>query len=147
MIINFLKNQDSKIILLVLGITVFGAALSPVLWPPAHGVPFPSMTQLPFFMLLALVEAFGFGVGVAFLIKGRAVVERLTAGSMLRGQLLYFSIAWQLLSWLPHDGFHRAIGMDITGLLYLEYAFHITLLMSAMVIAYCFFSPVQSNSN
>ncbi|OGC58292.1 hypothetical protein A3A70_03325 [candidate division WWE3 bacterium RIFCSPLOWO2_01_FULL_42_11] len=144
--IKILKNTDPKIILFMGALTLFGGILSPVLWPPAEGVTLPSLTQLPFFMFLVGVESFTFALGVVFLMKGRPLIERLTEGSKLRGQLMYFSIAWQLMSWLPHDGFHRSIGMDITGLLFLEYAFHLTLIMSSMVIAYCFFKPLESGA-
>ena len=47
------------------------------------------------------------------------------------------SIAWFLISWWPHDGFHRSL-TDMWTLVYVEYAFHLTLMIAGAILALAF---------
>jgi hypothetical protein len=58
--------------------------LGPVIWPPAEGGPEPTGGQLPFFILLALMESVLFGSGISFLLFGLPTVRRVSAGSKVR---------------------------------------------------------------
>lgn len=59
---------------------------------------------------------------------------------------MYLAIGWLIVSWWPHDNLHIHNGEDIQGLLYIEYGFHVTLMISALVLAYCFLSLINRKS-
>ncbi len=40
-----------------------------------------------------------------------------------------------------HDNLHKVNGMNIQGLLYIEYAFHVTIIIAGVILAYAFFHP------
>jgi hypothetical protein len=111
-------------------------ALGQVIWPPAPGGPEPTAGQLPFFIFLAVFEALTFGLGISFLLFGFAPLRRAVGGSALRTWAIYLSIGWLLVSWWPHDNLHIHNGMDMQGLLYIEYGFHLTLMLAGIVLAY-----------
>ncbi len=120
--------------------------LGPVIWPPAAGGPEPSAGQLPFFVVLSAIEALAFGLGISFLAFGLPLVRKATGGSRLRAWAMYLSIGWLLVSWWPHDNLHFHTGMDLQGLLYIEYGLHMTLILSGLVLAYSFLSLVRGGS-
>ncbi len=118
--------------------------LGRVIWPDPMGGIMPTAAQLPFYVILAVAESLTFGFGIAFLIQtwpklGRVPVEqrRLTAAAIL-------AITWLLVNWWPHDNLHRANGMNTQGLLYIEYGFHITLMLAGIVLIYFLFDSVRS---
>ena len=41
-----------------------------------------------------------------------------------------------MVSWWPHDNLHLHNGMDLQGLPFIEYGFHVTLIIAAFVLAY-----------
>ena len=120
--------------------------LGPVIWPPEAGGPEPSAGQLPFFVVLFAIEALAFGLGISFLAFGLPLVRKAGGGSRLRAWAMYLSIGWLLVSWWPHDNLHFHTGMDLQGLLYIEYGFHMTLILSGLVLAYSFLSLVRGGS-
>lgn len=130
------------LITLAVGIPAF--LLGQIIWPPAPGSPTPSGAQLPLFMLLALVEALLLGLGVAFLAFGLPLVRHAAGRVGIDPRPVYVAIAWQLVSWWPHDNFHMATGMDLAGLLMIEYAFHMTLILSALVVARFFLATLRA---
>ncbi len=120
--------------------------LGPVIWPPAVGGPEPSAGQLSFFIVLFAIEALAFGLGISFLAFGLPLVRKAAGGSRLRAWAMYLSIGWLLVSWWPHDNLHIHTGMDLQGLLYIEYGFHMTLILSGLDLAYSFLSLVRGGS-
>ncbi|HET8568956.1 MAG TPA: hypothetical protein VFM93_08230 [Candidatus Limnocylindria bacterium] len=130
------------LITLAVGIPAF--LLSQVIWPPAPGHPTPSGAQLPLFILLFVAEALLFGLGVAFIAFGSPLVRQAAGRIGMDPRPVYVAIAWQLVSWWPHDNFHMATGMDLNGLLMIEYAFHVTLMLSALVVARFFFAILRA---
>ena len=119
--------------------------LGPVIWPPAVGGPEPSAGQLPFFVVLFAIEALAFGLGISFLAFGLPLVRKAAGGSRLRAWAMYLSIGWLLVSWWPHDNLHIHTE-DLQGLLYIEYGFHMTLILSGLVLAYSFLSLLRGGS-
>ncbi|MGZ8876365.1 MAG: hypothetical protein ACXW1F_07805 [Halobacteriota archaeon] len=106
-------------------------------WPPSDICPAPSDAQFPFFAFLALIEATALGLGVSFLTWGYPYVSR--AFSVRWKKIgVYLSIAWQLINWWPHDSLHMHAGVDLRKMLYIEYGFHVTLIISACVLASAF---------
>ncbi len=119
--------------------------VGPVLWPPAAGGPEPSAGQLPFFVVLFAIEALVFGLGISFLAFGLPLVRKAAGGSRLRAWAMYLSIGWLLVSWWPHDNLHIHTE-SLQGLLYIEYGFHMTLILSGLILAYSFMSLLLGGS-
>ena len=134
----------------VLAVTVIVAApaiiLGPVIWPPADFGPEPTGSQLPFFLLLALMESILLGLGISFLAFGLPVMRRISADLKFRAWAMYLSIGWLMVSWWPHDNLHMHTGIDLQKLLYIEYGFHVTLMVCAIVLAYGFLSLLREQS-
>ena len=124
--------------------TVFAFVSSQLLWPPPPGFN-PSASLLPFFVVLGVVEALAFGAGVAFLIFGFPLIARTGVGS-LAAWGGYLGIAWSLVNWWAHDGFHRVNGLHLAGLLWIEYSFHVTLILGGLFSVYFFLSVARSAS-
>jgi len=51
-----------------------------------------------------------------------------------------------LVSWWPHGHLHQVVGENFQQLLYIEYAFHVTLIIGALVLAYGFLSLLRQQS-
>ena len=102
----------------------------------AEGSP-PVGLQKAFFILLTAIQSLAFGFGFAFLLFGRDVVRSLLPAEGGLSLAVYLAIAWSLLSWWPHTNLHQTHNPDnISGLLAIEYGFHVTLIFGAAVIAY-----------
>ena len=56
----------------------------------------------------------------------------------------HLSIAWVLLNWWSHDSFHIANGLDMGGLLAIEYAYHFTLMLAGAITAAWFITVLKS---
>jgi hypothetical protein len=125
-----------KVALVTALFAVPAMALGQVIWPPAPGSPEPSAGQLPFFIFLSVFEAVAFGLEISFLLFGFPALLRLARGSRLRAWAMYLSVGWFLVSWWPHDNLHLHNGLDLQHLLYIEYGFHVTLIIAAVVLAY-----------
>jgi hypothetical protein len=125
-----------KVALITALFAVPAMALGQVIWPPDPGNPEPSAGQLPFFIFLSVFEAVAFGLGISFLLFGFPALLRLARGSRLRAWAMYLSVGWFLVSWWPHDNLHLHTGLDLQGLLYIEYGFHVTLIFAAFVLAF-----------
>jgi hypothetical protein len=117
-----------------LGPTVFG-------WRPAPTITAPTGVQLPLFVLLGLTEALAFGFGIAFLLFGYPWLRRAGPAPASLTRLAHLSIAWVLTNWWSHDSLHIANGTDLRGLLAIEYAYHLTLMLAG-VLAAAWFSGV-----
>ena len=116
-----------------------------MIWPPAPGGPEPTAGQFPFFIFLAAFEAVTFGLGVSFLLFGFAPLKRALGGPAWRvwvaflaipGPSVFYIVTHSLVSWWPHDNMHIHNGNDLQGLLYIEYGFNVTLMASAVILAY-----------
>lgn len=121
------------------GLAGFGsAALSRVLWPAPAGMPGPPSGLQMWFVLLSVAESAAFGAGVVFLLTGPGRLRRL-AGDRRLAWAAYVSIAWLLASWWPHDNLHRTVAHDDwSGLLGVEYGFHLTLIAAGVITAVFF---------
>lgn len=108
------------------------------MWPWGEGqtIPEPTNGQLPFFIVLSLVEAVGLGLAVSYLAFGRDAVDRLAGTGGWRRNSLYFGGAWLLGNWWLHDGLHINNGVDLAGLLVIEYVFHVTLIVTGALLCF-----------
>lgn len=114
--------------------TPLGEGLWAAAWPYHSGEVSPNSWQLPLFMVIAAVESLAFGLGVAFVAYGAPIVRRIAPGN--HPGLFVAAIAWSLGNWWLHDNLHIRNGLDLTGLLIIDYAFHTTLIVSAAIVAW-----------
>jgi hypothetical protein len=117
--------------------------LTRILWPPAPGVPEPTGAQLPLFILLNVLEVLTFGLGIAFTAFGLPLVRRAAGNLGLSPWPAYVAIAWSLVSWWPHDSLHVANGLNLGGLLLIEYGFHVTLYAAGLIVAWYFLATLR----
>ena len=112
-------------------------------WHPAAGTPPPTGIQLPLFILLGLLEALAFGFGVAFLLFGYPWMRAAGPAPVGLTRAAHLSIAWVMLNWWSHDSFHTANGLDLGGLLAIEYAYHVSLMLAGVIAAAWFITVVR----
>ncbi len=130
-------------ITLIAGVVAF--LLGPVIWTPSPDIQ-PTREQLPYLVALSAIEAFTFGFGVAFILYGRKIIRQLPNGTGKPATLMYAALAWLLISWWPHDNLHIHNALDINGLIAIDYAFHVTLILASMVLAYTFYALFQPST-
>lgn len=110
-------------------------------WRPAPGE-MPTPGQLPFFILLSLFEAIAFGLGIAFLLFGLPWMRSAGPAPTALTRAAHISIAWVMANWWSHDSLHIANGLDLGGLLLIEYGYHVTLMVAGTVAAWWFVTVV-----
>lgn len=119
---------------IVMGIILGGIAF---LFPPYFSLMAPplSQSQLPYFLLLNAIEAAAMGLAIAFLVSA---LPRNAIGQPGVGytRLALVSLTWILGNWWLHDSLHVYAGDSLTYLLYIEYAFHITMIVAAGYLVY-----------
>jgi hypothetical protein len=126
--------------ILAAGVPAF--LLGPVIWPGAPGAANPPAPVVPVFIVVSGVEALLFGVGVAFVAFGR---RWLGADHSKLATAAFVAIAWSLVSWWPHDNFHR-VSHDWYSLAALEVGFHLTLIASIVIIALYFLRTLRAQA-
>ena len=134
-----------KVLVVTLLVAIPAFLLGHVIWHPVGVEPSPG--QMPFFMVVGFFEALALGLGVSFLIFGLPLVRKVSADSRLRAWLMYLGLGWALVSWWPHGNLHMSNGDNMQRLLYIEYGFHVTLVISAAIVAYCFLSLLRERSS
>ena len=135
-----------KIAIVAIPLAIATFVLGRIIWPEMPGMPGPSSSLVPHFMLIGALESISFGIGIAFLLFGwrYARSAKTKFGNMAIATFL--SIAWMLISWWPHDNMHRVNGMDnFSGLLRIEYIFHLTLVLAGFIVA-CFFWRIAKST-
>lgn len=133
-------TTKTKFILLTLLFGIPAFLLGRQIWPPDPMGMSPTAVQLPFFIILSVFESSAFGAGIAFLILGWPFVAKITGRDKTLSILVFLSIAWYLINWWPHDNLHQHIGMDLQSLLFIEYGFHVTMIIAGAILAYAFFT-------
>jgi hypothetical protein len=137
------------VVTLVLAVIAFLASPNGPLggfWRPSADFPPPTDAQLPLFILLNVAEALTFGFGISFLIFGYPLMQTILTASKGLTIAAHLSIAWLLFSWWPHDSLHVANGMNLNGLLAIEYIFHVTLMVTGVILAYFFLALVRQHA-
>lgn len=113
-----------------------------MIWPPADG-PEPEGAVLGLLVVMGVLEALAFGVGVAFLVFGYPWIRNLAGSSAGYALAVYLSVAWLLVNWVPHTALHMnhgniEVASDFAGLAAIEYGFHLTLIVAGCLIAHFF---------
>lgn len=135
---------------LIASITVLLAVVTfisgPMIW---QAVPeeVPTAMQLPFLILLSIIESlvFGYGVAISYVYASRvaAITDPIKRVHVRR---VFIATIWLLVSWWPHDNFHRWNGYSLQGLIYIEYAFHVTLIVAGLIVASYVLKELRSQS-
>jgi hypothetical protein len=150
-----MKTQ-TKVVLVTLGLATLAFLTEShgplgAFWAPDPSMPQATGAQVPLFMLLGAVEALGFGLGVSFLLFGFSPLKATFPVSPRLARAAHLSIAWLLMNWWAHDSLHVHNGMNLNGLLGIEYAFHVTLIVSGAILAWFFVSlamtPAPASAN
>ena len=137
------------VVTLVLAVVAFLASPNGPLggfWRPSADFPVPTNTQVPFFVLLNVAESLAFGLGISFLIFGYSLMQKTLPASKGLTFAAYLCIGWLLSSWWPHDSLHVANGMNLSGLLEIEYGFHVTLMIAGGILAFFFLALLQQRA-
>ncbi len=137
------------IVTLVLAVIAFLASPNGPLgafWRPSADMPQPTGVQLPLLIFLNIAEVVTFGLGVSFLIFGYPLVQSTLPASKGLTIAAYLSIAWLLASSWPHDSLHVANGLNLNGLIAIEYGFHITLMVAGAILAYFFLTLLRQQA-
>jgi len=119
----------------------------PVLFPPADIGVEPTAGQLPYFLFLSVGDALLLGLGVSFLLFGFPVMRRVSPDSKLRAWTMYLSIGYLMVSWWPHLNLHTHNGMNLQGLLFIDFTFHLPLEIAGVALALCFISLMRSRTD
>ncbi|HEV2424934.1 MAG TPA: hypothetical protein VGZ29_08910 [Terriglobia bacterium] len=126
------KLWQMLVLTVVLGAAAF--ITGPKIWPMAPDVPTPPANLLPAYIVLAAVEALAFGFAVAFAIFGWPMMRDLRLGAGWLNKLLFGTLIWFMGNWWFHDNLHMHIGLDMHRLVYIEYAFHLTMLACGVTL-------------
>jgi len=137
---NVVKKPWVKWLLVTVLVAVPAFLLSPVLFPAAEGGPVPTAGQLPYFLFLGASDALLLGSGLSFLLFGYPMLRKRSLDSKARAWAMYLSIGYLMVSWWPHLGMHASNGLDLQGLLVIDYVFHLPLEIAGATLAYCAFA-------
>ncbi len=113
-------------------------------WAPSPEIPQAVGVQLPLFMILGAAEAIAFGLGLSFLLFGYSTLKSKVPVSAPLTRAAHLSISWLLINWWAHDSLHMNVGMNLNGLLGIEYGFHITLMIAGVILARFFMILVRT---
>lgn len=133
-----------------LGFLLMGnAPLGNVLWPPAETPAEPEGATLALLMAVGFIEVLAFGLGVTFLAFGRRHVQNLTMTRGPYATLVWLAIAWLLVNWVPHTALHMSVGnlltpSDFTGLMAIEYGFHLTLILAGGLLMHACYRTTRN---
>jgi hypothetical protein len=135
-----------KIALVTLLFGIPTVPLGRILWPDAVTVTGlePVGTQIAMLISVSVIESLAFGFGIAFLLLGFSLIKRLAGGSRGWTWAVYLSMAWTLVSWWPHSNMHRVAG-NVDQLITIEYTFHVTLVICAVIISSFFLRLLNQN--
>lgn len=139
----------TKVVIVTLVVGILGFLTEPhgplgTFWAPSPTIPQATGVQVPLFMVLGAAEALAFGLGVSFLLFGYSTLKGNFPVSARMARAAHVSVAWLLINWWAHDSLHLHNGMDLSGLLRIEYAFHITLIIAGAILARFFVAVVRA---
>ena len=130
-----------KVAIITTLVAVPAFVLGSILFPPAEIGVEPTAGQMPFFLFLAAGDAILLGLGVSFVLS---VLRKVSPDSRLRAWAMYLSISYLMISWWPHLNMHAHNGMDLQGLLFIDFFFHLPLEVAGVVLALSFISLFRS---
>jgi hypothetical protein len=141
--------KPAKLMITVTVIAIVSIPVSLVLFKPNLAGALPE-AAVPFVLGLKVAEGLALGTGVAFLILGYRLLKRAGRSQMLTWAA-YVATAWYLVNWWLHDNLHLVAGIaNVWAILGIEYAFHVTLMLAAGVLAifyYRYYRAIVSSAS
>ena len=107
--------------------------LAPMIFSPAADVPEPTSAQVALFMVLGAFEAIAMGLAVAVTVFGGSWFRKIFTNAA-QARAAHLSVVWLLGNWWVHDNLHLVNGLELGGLLAIEYAFHVTLMVAGAAL-------------
>ncbi|MEV6978397.1 AMP-binding protein [Kitasatospora sp. NPDC093806] len=108
--------------------------LTQLLWPGSTDVSLVPSPYDAFFRVLYLFEWASFGLGMAWLFVGAAVIGRLGRPIGL-SVAAHLSVFWLLAAWWPQDNLYRTVDRSVwSNEVWLVYVFNIALMVAAGVV-------------
>ena len=126
------KSWQISLLTVVIGAAAFFTG--PKIWPMGHEVPMPPPNLLPGYIAISAVEALAFGFAVAFAVFGWSAIRDLRLGARWLNRLLFVTLFWFMGNWWFHDNLHMHIGLDMNRLIYIEFAFHMSMLACGVTL-------------
>jgi len=83
-------------------------------------------------------------LGVSFLLFGYSTLKAKVPVSASLTRAAHLSIAWLLINWWAHDSLHEHNGINLSGLLGIEYGFPVTLIIAGVILARFFMAAVRA---
>jgi hypothetical protein len=119
--------------------TPMGEPMWQAIWPfQGDMMAAPAGGQVPLFMFIGALEALGFGLAISLLVFGLPIAHRTTTGSKAMATWVIIAIAWLMGNWWVHTSLHIVNGHSVSGLLLIEYLFHVTLVAAGIFLAWAF---------
>ncbi|MGH3727338.1 MAG: hypothetical protein ACREUZ_07720 [Burkholderiales bacterium] len=103
-------------------------------WPATELDSEPGAAQLAGLMGAGIIEALGFGLGLAVLFLGRSLFERVTSTSA-KATTAQLCGAWLVGSWWLHSSLHLHFGLQPGPLVFIEWLFHAGSIVAAVLLA------------
>jgi len=139
----------AAVVTVVVGILAFLATpMGPwgSFWAPTPEIGAPTTLQSALFGFLTAVESLVFGLGLSFFIFGFPLVTSMGAAPKGLSRAAHVSITWMLVNWWPHDSLHLHNGMNLNGLIVIDYCFHLTIIAAGLMTAYFFLKVLRARS-
>lgn len=95
----------------------------------------PPADLLPGYIVLSAIEALAFGFAIAFAVFGWPAIRGLDLGAPWLNKWFFVTICWVMGNWRVHDNLHMHNGLNMHGLLFIEIAFHISMLACGVTLA------------
>ena len=117
----------------------------PVFVDNAPAGPDPEGAQAGLLILESALSSIALGIGIAMLVFGGRVVRTLPADLQGKGRIVQVALFWTIAPWLIHTGFHITNREgDFARLVAVEYGFHVTTYVAAIVAAFTLASIARS---
>jgi hypothetical protein len=142
-------KTSTKVVIVTVLLGILGFLTEPngplgSFWAPNPSFPQAVGAQLPLFMILGATEALAFGLGVSFLLFGYSTLKANVPVSATTARAAHLSISWLLMNWWAHDSLHLHNGMNLNGILGIDYGFHMTLIVAGVTLARFFMAVVRT---
>jgi hypothetical protein len=132
--------------LITLGAGVPAFFLTPIVFPPSPSGAQPGPELVPFILVLNAAESLFFGVGVAFLVLGFPMMQRVARITDASPWTPYLAIGYLTTSWWPHMRLHAVASPLLEKLLIVDFMFHLPHIVAAASLATFLFRTLQASS-
>lgn len=136
----------TKFIIITFLIGALAFILGPVIWPSQPEGMEPTSGKLTLLTAFAALESLLFGFGIALLVVGRAWILENDPSERNMTVFTFAALLWLLVSRWPYSNLHRVAADDIQKLFFIDYGFHLTTIIAALVLVYDFIRYMRMRS-